>query len=162
MAENPYAAPTAAVADVAPQGDHVLAGRGDRLLAAIVDGIAFAPASVIFMVFYMGRLRSETPNPGVAIFAILYALAYIGVQIYMLHRSSQSIGKKVVGIKIARKDGSRPSVWRIVLLRNVIGIGISWIPLVGSLYSLVDILFIFGEPRRCVHDFIADTIVIQA
>jgi len=30
------------------------------------------------------------------------------------------------------------------------------------LYGIVEVLFIFGPARRCVHDYIADTIVIKA
>jgi hypothetical protein len=30
------------------------------------------------------------------------------------------------------------------------------------LYGLVDVLLIFGEARQCVHDKLADTIVIKA
>jgi hypothetical protein len=30
------------------------------------------------------------------------------------------------------------------------------------LYAIIDVLFIFGNARRCVHDYIADTIVIKA
>jgi hypothetical protein len=35
---------------------------------------------------------------------------------------------------------------------------ISFVPL----YTIVDHLFIFGESRQCLHDKLADTIVIQA
>jgi hypothetical protein len=37
-----------------------------------------------------------------------------------------------------------------------------FVPFVGSFYPLVDVCWIFGEQRRCVHDYIADTIVIRA
>ena len=36
------------------------------------------------------------------------------------------------------------------------------IPMIGSLVSLVDILLIFAQDRRTLHDHIADTIVIDA
>ena len=35
-------------------------------------------------------------------------------------------------------------------------------PLIGGLYALIDHLWIFGEERRCLHDKIADTVVVKA
>ena len=36
------------------------------------------------------------------------------------------------------------------------------VPFVGGLVSLVDALLIFRDDRRCLHDEIADTIVVTA
>jgi uncharacterized RDD family membrane protein YckC len=57
-----------------------------------------------------------------------------------------------------RRDGSPVSVWRVLWLRNVVNMIIGLVPL----YGLIDSLFIFGEARRCIHDHLADTIVIKA
>ena len=57
-----------------------------------------------------------------------------------------------------RSDGSDATLGRIFWLRNVVNALIAIIPL----YSLIDILFIFGESRQCLHDKIADTIVVKA
>ena len=48
----------------------------------------------------------------------------------------------------------------LVLLeqRNVVVWILSLIPMFG----IIDVLFIFGESRQCLHDRIADTIVIKA
>jgi len=55
-------------------------------------------------------------------------------------------------------DGSRASLGRIIVLRNVLNSLLGIIPL----YGFVDALLIFGDKRQCVHDKIADTIVIKA
>lgn len=158
MAQNPYAAPSAAVADVAPDGDHVLAGRAERFAAALVDGLLVAPAS-----FTLGfSIAARTTFSGLTIgLVVLYLLALLAVNLYLLSRNSQTIGKKLLKIKIVRKDGSHASVARIFWLRGVVNGLIAVIPYLGSLYGLIDALFIFGEQRRCVHDYIADTIVIN-
>ena len=77
-------------------------------------------------------------------------------------QNGQSIAKKIVGIKVARSDGSRASLGRIFWLRNVVNAIPSIIPFLGYLYMIVDHLFIFGSKRQCLHDKIADTIVIKA
>jgi uncharacterized RDD family membrane protein YckC len=72
-------------------------------------------------------------------------------------RNGQSIAKKLLKIKVVRSDGSRASLGRIFWLRNVVNGLLSIIPA----YGIVDVLFIFGESRQCLHDKIADTIVIK-
>jgi hypothetical protein len=57
-------------------------------------------------------------------------------------------------IKVIRKGGAPVSFGRVFWLRNFINGLIAIIPF----YALVDLLFIFGESRQCLHDRIADTI----
>ena len=75
-----------------------------------------------------------------------------------MKRNGQSIAKKMIGIKVVRSDGSPASLGRLIWLRNVVNLAISIVPL----YGILDSLFIFGEARQCLHDKIADTIVIKA
>ena len=158
MAENPYAAPAAKVADVVPEGEVKLADRGDRLLAAIVDGVVAIPMyiALVFMI-----VQKQNLNVAAVILMIVYASALLVVNLVLLHKNGQTIGKKLLKIKIVRKDGSRATLGRIFWLRMVLNGIIAWIPYL-RIYGLIDILFIFGEPRRCIHDYIADTIVVSA
>jgi uncharacterized RDD family membrane protein YckC len=71
------------------------------------------------------------------------------------------VGKKLLGMRIVRSDGSRASAGRILGLRYTLGWVIASVPLVGSLYALVDALLIFRGSRQCLHDTIADTIVVN-
>lgn len=158
MAENPYAAPAAKVADVTPQDEIVLADRGNRLLAAIVDGLLAIPLSIIFMMSFV--LKTEI-SPVISGLGMLYAIALLVVDLVLLHKNGQTIGKKLLKIKIVRKDGSRASLGRIFWLRGVVNALPGMVPYL-RIYGLVDVLFIFGEPRRCIHDYIADTIVVNA
>jgi len=89
-------------------------------------------------------------------------LVLIAITTWFVYRNGQTIGKKLVGIKVARPDGSRASLARIFWLRYLITTVIAVVPYVGKLYTLVDCCMIFGERRRCCHDYIADTIVIRA
>lgn len=158
MAQNPYAAPSAVVDDVAPAGEFELADRLVRLGAAIVDGLLLMP-----MYYLIGLTQlHQTPNPAVMVGVGLYTLVLLAVDLTLLYRNGQSIGKKLLGIKIVRKDGSRASLSRIFWLRGVVNAIPGIIPGIRYFYGLVDVLFIFGEPRRCIHDYIADTVVIKA
>jgi uncharacterized RDD family membrane protein YckC len=85
-------------------------------------------------------------------------IAWAWLTILFVSRDGQSIGKKMMGIRVARSDGSQASLGRIFWLRNVVNTVLAFLPF----YGLVDMLLIFGEARQCVHDKIADTIVIKA
>jgi uncharacterized RDD family membrane protein YckC len=173
---NQYAPPRSEVADMAPL-DHSgspMAARSSRLGAAIIDSLIF---SLPFAPAYFAALGPAFRSGHVTLFSLWLAVFATGMLFYvavaidmvlwvvvavMVHRHAQSIGKKLCGIKVARTDGTRASLGRIFWLRNVVNYAIRLVPLIGPLYGLIDILMIFGEQRRCCHDYIADTIVVQA
>jgi uncharacterized RDD family membrane protein YckC len=101
---------------------------------------------------------------GVAI--IVATVIGFGVWLWLtvtyMHRNGQSIGKKLLAIKVIRADGTPVSLSRLFGLRTVVNGLISIIPIVGPIYGLVDVLFIFGESRQCLHDKILGTIVVKA
>jgi uncharacterized RDD family membrane protein YckC len=170
---NLYAPPKSAVKDV---GDETLAlaSRGARLTAVMLDGflgfIGFAPA---YITNFTTLVQQSRGNPAMVwinlaktgswfYVGVLGALVVLAIDLVLLARNGQTIGKKALGIKVVRVDGSPVSLSRVFLLRYVFNTFLTLIPVAGSLYSLVDCLMIFGESRRTVHDRIADTIVIKA
>jgi uncharacterized RDD family membrane protein YckC len=173
---NNYAPPKSEVADVVPDGD-VKASRGLRLGASMIDSlIIFLPMTPAY-VLAVPLVARATPGMQRNAFAVWGVIASTGSWFYvgmvwvllmliingvLAHRNGQSIAKKWLGIKDVRSDGSRAGFARIFWLRNVVNTTITFIPIVGSLYGLIDILFIFGSAKRCIHDYIADTIVIRA
>jgi uncharacterized RDD family membrane protein YckC len=164
---NPYAPPQAEVRDAVAQGEYPLAGRGARLIAAILDtligGVSGAPLlmGANFQALAAGDFSNAFSAAGATITVILWVVL-IAATIYLVHKNGQTIGKKIVGIKVVRSDFSRASLGRIFWLRNVVNALPSLIPYIGTFYSLIDHLLIFGERRQCVHDKIADTVVVNA
>jgi len=53
-------------------------------------------------------------------------------------------------------------VARVFLLRNGVMFILSYIPGVGALVGIANVVMLFMEERRCVHDHIADTLVVIA
>lgn len=177
MATNPYAPPRAMVTDVQdPASDVVLAERGTRFGAAMLDGIIFSalvylPLFLIFRVGIIGSvsLGAVPVDSGamtiVAVGALLTLTgfgAWCWFTIKYVKANGQSIGKRILGIKIVRRDGTAVTLGRVFWMRNFLNSCISVIPVLGVLYALVDQLFIFTESRQCLHDKIADTIVVIA
>ena len=108
-----------------------------------------------------GALSESAANPMAAVGVVVAVIGFIlwfWLNIMYMARNGQSIGKKLLGIKVVRTDGSRVSLGRLIGLRGVVNGLISIVPL----YGIVDALFIFGESRQCLHDRIADTVVLKA
>jgi len=175
-ASNRFAPPRALVADPAPSDSLVLAEPGTRLLAFLID---FAPAIVVGVIGIVaavampaisGRHRGGG-NPfddfgiGFAVAIGVMGLALLAWGIYnivLVYNYGQTWGKKMMGIRIVRKDGSRMSFARFFWLRGVVYGLCAAIPFVGWIVRLVDKLMIFREGHQCFHDVIADTIVVTA
>ena len=163
--ENPYEAPQAAVRDVGTRtGRQRLAGRGIRLGAHLLDSIFYVPLMIPAI---MGMV-AEQEDPGVLFFggiglSAVLTIAFLMYQGMLVAQNGWTLGKKICKIRVVRLDGSDAGLARIFWMRNVVGIFlIGMIPVVGSFYGLIDPLFIFGDERRCLHDMIADTKVIEA
>jgi uncharacterized RDD family membrane protein YckC len=168
---NPYAPPLAGVDDIAePDAAAVPADRGTRLGAAMLDsflfvGAVYLPLMVtLFSTASLDAPPEEQPGDaagvalGAAVVALIGLVVWTSFTLKYMARNSQSIAKKWLRIKVVRADGSPVTLGRLIMLRNVVVWILSMIPLFG----IIDALFIFGEARQCLHDKIADTIVIKA
>jgi uncharacterized RDD family membrane protein YckC len=163
--QNPYQAPRANVA-VQEEADAVeLAGRGQRLGAAILDALIALVWSVPLMLLlgvfdYAMRGR---PLPWTLLLAstVIGFIMFLAVHGFFLKRNGQTLGKKIVGIRISDLENNVPRFGKVIALRYMPIWGISLIPVVGPLLSIVDVLFIFRSDRRCVHDLLAGTKVLR-
>lgn len=167
--EDPrFAPPQSHVADVTT-GETVLADRGTRFVAALVDGLIVA--AVIWGVMMIPALQSvvqdrqEAAAGGlwvVRLFSIVIGVAgFLLVQGWPLVTRGQTIGKILFKLRIVRSDGSSVAPARLLGLRYGIGMLMNVNPAVSMIYGLVDSLLIFRESRKCLHDSIADTRVIK-
>jgi uncharacterized RDD family membrane protein YckC len=173
---NPYAPPRAEEgAPVAAEAEGSLASRGARLGAAFIDaafaGIAWLP--VMFDGFRMGVFAEAAhgkPVPALwflnsrplALLSLALGAAVIALHAYLVTSRGQSVGKLLVGIRITRVDGRPVGFVDGVVVRSwVFGI-ISVIPRnLGAVAALIDVLFIFRRDRRCIHDLVAGTKVVE-
>ena len=78
----------------------------------------------------------------------------------MFLQHGQTIGKKLVAIRIVRKDGKPIDAIRIITHRILPVQLAGQVPCVGSLAVLVDALLIFRTDHNTLHDDIADTKVV--
>lgn len=170
--EDPYRAPRSAVSRFDRAWEIQLANlipadRVRRLLAHFLDYlIVIMPPA--FLVGFSGRLNpgdlaSEDWFQGGVVALFFFAmLPLLLVNVYFLGKYGQTIGKRALNIRIVRTDGTPASLLRIVFLRFIATQALSAIPYLGTFFGLLDVLFIFGDERRCIHDHFADTVVVVA
>ena len=162
--ENPYATPRVPAMRAFQHeaaGSGALASRGSRLAASLIDGLA---AVVILLpalasMFFVGE--NESISTTAVAFAALSGIAFLGFAVYqlsMLVREGRTLGKKAMNIRIVNySDGQVPSAGRLLGMRYFVNSLLGNIPF----YTFLDVLLIFGNERRCIHDYLAGTKVVE-
>jgi len=162
---NPFAPPRAAVGDVQAPADEStrLASLGARLGAALIDGLVNIALffAVMLPLYGLSGIAGAAGRSHVLPGQIAYYVLAYAVEGFFLHRSSQTIGKIALGIRIVRLDGRHAGFVRTFWLRTIAVGAVALVPFIGWLLVLIDIAFIFGTSRRCIHDQLAGTIVVQ-
>jgi uncharacterized RDD family membrane protein YckC len=172
---NPYAAPAA----LGPPLPHTflaeigsppeLATRWQRFLGALIDGLimlplALAGGGVIVFAVFMSEVNADSPEV-----RALEALAgliiggglFLAVHGYLLATRGQTVGKLLLKTQIVSNDGRPFPFWRLVVLRYLPLWLVAQIPGIGHWVAIANALAIFRESRKCLHDDIAGTKVIQ-
>ena len=94
-----------------------------------------------------------------------------------MSRDGQSLGKKIMGIRVLKSDGSNPGFGGTVLIREVawsfiVGIIVIAVmlavnetggDLVSLLMAFINFIMLFSvkRDRRTLYDMLADTVVVQ-
>ena len=152
-----------------------LGGKVERLAAYLIDSliafISLIPLGSQFFTavndFSAGSVDSinsltieNTNNFTLGIFLII--LQFI-IQGYLITTRGQSIGKIAMSLRIVNSiDGTNPGFIKAFLVRFILTQIITSIPYIGFIYIFADPLFIFRSDRRCIHDLMANTIVVES
>jgi uncharacterized RDD family membrane protein YckC len=165
--------PPAAILADAPPAQLELASRWARLGATCLDGLTVGAVVVVagiggalLMPMLAGRHRDERVATAIAVVAgcgvFLALLALVVWNCVWLKRYGQTVGKRALRIRIVRTSGEPATLGRIFLLRFLPVTLLGAIPFLGHLLTLADLLLIFRDSRKCLHDQFADTIVVKA
>ncbi len=143
-----------------------LAGWGDRLGAAVLDGLVRAvivavPAGLGAIAFVAG---SEAGNIGLGLGILVgftISLAYAPI---MLARDGQTLGHRSLDIRVVRSDG-RSIVWGRAFVREVLvkallmeNVGL----FTAYLLTLANYLWPLWDKRnQALHDKICDTLMVK-
>jgi uncharacterized RDD family membrane protein YckC len=159
-------------------GGAPLAEFWQRLVAYLLDSLILAAVLIIPLVVMFGlvfvpyilSLRpGDQPDPRsfvlleLLIFAIFIPLQIIASYIYfvrMFHKTGQTVGKRVMRIRVVRVLDGGPVDLRVARRRWLVQHVSS---LIAFYFNLADGLWqLWDQPyRQCLHDKCAETIVVQ-
>ena len=140
-----------------------LSGLGSRFLAALVDSIiiVFLQAILLWTMFYFFiRQMFSGPQAETWTLSLLSLIGFIffwGYYIFFeLLWNGQSPGKRLVGIRVIRSDGT-PVTLSEVLIRNLVRV-VDFLP---SFYGVGVVAMFVDERARRLGDMAAGTLVIH-
>ena len=166
--DNLYAPPKAnlEVPHDESTGETILAGRWARLGAAILDSVVSIAALAPIMYFSGFWDRAMTGSVTILEtlgFAVLGLIIYVVLNGHFLSKYGQTIGKRLLGIKIVSVETNEIlPLWKVIAVRYLPVAITGQIPMVGGFIVLLDSLLIYRKDKRCGHDMIAGTQVIKA
>ena len=140
------------------------ASFGQRFLALFVDSILLGIAFIVVIV-PVGIMGAATGNDGtlnpffsvlIMLIQLLVSVLGFAYMVFFIGRSGQTIGKKVMKIKVVKLDTMDHLTYGGAVLREVLGKMVSGITFyVGYLWMLWD------PQKQTLHDKIAGTIVVK-
>ena len=144
-----------------PEVEDRLASRGERFAAALIDAVV-SILITIPLFFIVGLEKLQEPSIGLTAMTFAYGFAsFLIVNGFLLFHYGQTVGKRFLNIRIEDLENTQ-AVFSIIILKRYLPISVvAYIPIVGSILSLIDVLFIFRADKRCVHDLIANTRVCR-
>jgi uncharacterized RDD family membrane protein YckC/DNA-directed RNA polymerase subunit RPC12/RpoP len=152
-----------------------LASAWTRLFAQIIDAVAFCVCAVLGFMLYLWLAKQGLPieDPIAAVkrgddlsLVTMVSLCIAPgmlqlLQWTLLTFSGQTIGKKILMMRVVTDQGELPGFVRVILIREWASYLLCIVPWAGPWYRFLDPLFIFSGSRKCLHDHIAGTRVVS-
>ena len=172
MQSNPFAAPSdeivtgSSMVRLAPYSSRFIGAMIDSLLSIGALCLGFPIMAMDPNISEFGAELGTLGHAGTAVSLIaLFTLTCL--QWYWITTLGQSVGKRVMKTQI-RKINERPVdfVSGVIMRSWIIGFAFGFVQLftcglLGWVVYLVDAIAIFGSERRCLHDLIAGTKVVE-
>lgn len=143
--------------------DYDVSGIGSRFLAALVDSILILLLQVIVfgtLILLMGMenaFSSDAPTWLIAILSLMAFVFFWGYYIFFeILWNGQSPGKRMVGLRVIRVDGT-PVTAAEVVIRNLVRL-IDFLP---SAYGVGVVTMFVNDKSRRLGDLAAGTVVVH-
>jgi len=138
--------------------DYEVAGLGERILARLID------LAIFFLVYILGLFIGGWANWyvdgsfGIIIAVIVYAVLFVFYDlIFEIFMNGQSIGKRIMKIKVISLDGGQPRVGQYFMrwLFRIVDFLLTWPGLVALIAAAVN------DKTQRIGDMVAGTILIR-
>jgi uncharacterized RDD family membrane protein YckC len=159
VAMNPYAPPQVEIDpdSLAWGARESLARPATRFKAKFIDQFLLV-ALVLLGLFSSAWVGGVTAVVGSAVLGSGFCI----YQWFLIATTGRSLGKRWCNIKIVMMDGQPVNLMSGVVLRSWLPGALSLVPGFGSVFGLLDGGFVLRAERRCLHDYMAGTKVIDS
>ena len=145
-----------------------------RMVATLID-VVLVPVFTLFLIMLLDVVEDAEDYAsytmlGVSVLATAIA-AYVLLNGYLLVRRGQTVGKWLLGVRIVGTEGMSAPLIRLFIVRPWFYVllftlpAVSFMMPVGLIFVVIVVIdngmALIGE-RRCVHDMICGTRVVQA
>ena len=143
-----------------------LASLSDRLAAALLDFLIITiPFIAVLIVGYKFINFAEALGKFGLVFNLINLFVsqslFLLINANLLRKNGQTVGKKIMSIKIVDTNNRIPPFFESYVLRYFVPALLMFVPVFGLVMALIDFLLIFSRERKCVHDHLAGTKVVS-
>jgi len=143
-----------------------LAGNFRRAIATIID-LILTPLVGLLVMLVTGLFESAEAYSSLSTIGLraltIGVIAYVALNGWLLHTRGQTVGKALMGLLIVDSiSGDKAPLWKLLLLRMwffplLLLLGI----MPYGIIPIIDQAMIFTPSRRCLHDRLCGTTVIN-
>jgi uncharacterized RDD family membrane protein YckC len=137
--------------------DYPVAGLGERVAARLIDGAVFVVTFFLGMMVLSVTGIMNTSEIALIIIAIIYGCCYVFYDLLCeIFWNGQSIGKRLLKIKVISLDGAQPSIGQYFMrwIFRIVDFSFT-----GSLCALICVAV--SEKKQRVGDMVAGTTLIK-
>ena len=145
---------------------YIAADRFSRFAASLIDAVVVALASyfilVPFEILYGDEFGFDYETMNGFLLGIVCYIWFLILNIRLMNKSGQTIGKRLMYTKVVDLEGRVPSIKNQQLARYAMVVCLPYFGAIGLLLLCVNILTMFRQQRLCGHDYIFKTKVVKA
>lgn len=156
-----------------------LATIGNRVIAVSIDALLLMACYIPFLsglnydftaisatagdMEKMTQLVQSVPEHLSSLTSVLFLVLFF-LQLMLLIKRGQTIGKTVMGIRIVDVKTQKPaSITNVILLRSLVTSALYALPGIGTLFLIADfVIMVINKQRLSIHDKLAKTMVVKA